>query len=57
MSTPSLFDIAPLFDGETFDPALDGDRLRRQLRRVYQVMRDGRWRSLDEIATLTGDRE
>lgn len=41
------------FDGDTYDPELDQDRLSKQLGRVYDVMRDGQWRTLDEIATLT----
>lgn len=55
--TPGLFDIAPRFDGPVYDPALDGDRLRRQLGRVSDLMRDGRWRTLYEIAESTGDPE
>jgi len=38
------------FDGETFDRARDGARLTGQLRRVYDVMRDGQWRTIGEIA-------
>jgi hypothetical protein len=38
------------FDGKTYDPALDHDRLRTQLGRVYALMIDGRWRTLYEIA-------
>lgn len=57
MRTPSLFETAPRFDGATFDAALDGDRLRRQLGRVFELMRDGAWRSLPEIAAATGDGE
>lgn len=30
-------------------------RLGAQLRRIFQLMRDGRWRTLDEIAEVTGD--
>jgi len=40
------------FDGPTFDRALDGARLTGQLHRVLAVMRDGRWRTLREIAAL-----
>lgn len=47
----------PRFDGVTYDPARDADRLRRQLGRVYEVMADGRWRSLWEISRETGDPE
>lgn len=43
--------------GQTFDVAVDYDRLNRQARRVYDVMRDGAWRTLSEIADETGDPE
>ena len=38
-----------LFDGQTIDPALDGDRLENQLDRVRDLMKDGAWRTLAEI--------
>jgi hypothetical protein len=37
------------FSGETFDPDRDGERLGRQLRAVFGLMRDGQWRTLAEI--------
>ena len=37
------------FDGKTYDPALDKDRLKKQLGRVYDVMNDGWWMTLLEI--------
>jgi hypothetical protein len=40
------------FDGETFDPQLDGLRLTGQWRVVFLVMRDGAWRTLDEIQEI-----
>ena len=40
------------FDGETFDPRLDGVRLTGQWRVVFLVMRDGAWRTLDEIQEI-----
>ena len=43
------------FNGATYDPALDDERLTRQLGRVWSCMSDGAWRTLDEIATVTGD--
>jgi predicted transcriptional regulator len=43
------------FDGPAYDPAVDRARLSSQHRRLFQLMRDGRWRSLDEIARATGD--
>lgn len=41
-----------LFDGETYDPALDDDRLRKQLGRVWQYLRDRSpdWITLAELA-------
>lgn len=44
-------------DGETFDPFLDSSRLNEQMRRVFAVMCDSQWRSLKEIASMTGDPE
>ena len=41
-----------MFGGETYDPALDGDRLRAQLARVKRLMRDGHWRTLADIAVV-----
>ena len=57
MNTRSLFATSPRFDGPSFDPALDQDRLAKQLGRVFDLMRDGDWRTLREIASATGDPE
>ena len=38
------------FDGETYNEVRDGPRLASQLDRVTHLMRDGRWRTLGEIA-------
>ena len=43
------------FDGYTYEPERDGDRLRAQLARVWTVMRDSRWRTLEDISQATGD--
>lgn len=43
------------FNGSDYDPALDNDRLKKQIGRVYSCMIDGRWRTLSEIETVTGD--
>ncbi len=45
------------FDGSTIDATLDNERLGAQLKRVWELMRDGRWRSLREISQQTGDPE
>jgi hypothetical protein len=55
MSAPTLFDTAPRFNGPAYDPALDHQRLTRQLGRVFDLVQDGRWRTLQEIADATGD--
>lgn len=44
-------------DGATFDPGIDTIRLNDQMRRVADVMGDSRWRTLAEIAEVTGDPE
>lgn len=46
-----------LFNGSDYVPALDDTRLLSQLGRVYNVMSDGNWRTLSEIAAITGDPE
>jgi len=43
------------FDGAVYDPARDDDRLQRQLGRVWDVMSDGQYRSIVDIASITGD--
>ena len=44
----------PHFDGKTYDPALDRDRLKRQLGRVWTIVINGDWHTLHEIAMETG---
>lgn len=43
------------FGGETYDPAYDGERLTKQLGRVYAAMIDGLWRTLWDVHEITGD--
>lgn len=45
------------FDGETFDPERDYYRLKGQLKRVYDVMKEGALLSYAEIAARTNDPE
>ena len=52
----SLFGT-PLFghrDGVTYDADVDFVRLNRQAMRVWRVMVDGAWRTLEEISVLSG---
>lgn len=65
MTTGSLFDefdpakdgvdFTPEFNGSDYDHAFDHARLSGQIKRVHDAMIDGVWRTLDEIAFLTGD--
>ena len=43
------------FDGETYEHERDHARLAGQLMRIFRLMRDGKWRTLEEIARITGD--
>ncbi len=45
------------FDGDTYEENRDQLRLGAQMLRVYDLMTDGQWRSLSEIAAVTGDPE
>jgi hypothetical protein len=47
----------PRFDGADYSPKHDKERLTGQLLRIYTVMRDGEWRTLNHIAHCTGDPE
>jgi hypothetical protein len=46
-----------MFSGQTYEPALDNQRLSTQLDAVFAVMADGRWRTLREIAVATNKPE
>jgi hypothetical protein len=46
---------ASRFDGSDYEPEFDDSRLRGQLARIYQLMKDGAWRTLSEIEEGTGD--
>lgn len=62
MMQPNLFDwVLPAIygprDGETFDRKRDGARLDGQAADVFNLMRDGQWRALFQIARETGHPE
>jgi len=42
------------FDGDTYDPGQDRERLASQLLAVRTVMADGAWHTLHQIADKTG---
>lgn len=43
------------FDGPAYEPQFDQARLTGQILRVWELMRDGKWRTLREIEDATGD--
>ena len=43
------------FDGATYVPERDDERLTSQLGRIWNLMRDGQWRTLNQIADTTND--
>jgi hypothetical protein len=47
--------IEPRFDGADYDPKVDQARLTGQLLRVFNLMSDQKWRTLQEIADATHD--
>ncbi len=55
--TPLLDWTPPAPRGSTFDPQRDGRRLSDQARRVFDLMKDGAFRSLADISYVTGDPE
>lgn len=56
-----LFDIdtilatRPAFNGADYNRKRDDERLTGQLKRIYDAIRDGEWRTLGQIEELTGD--
>lgn len=46
--------LPPHFDGETFDPELDGKRLGAQQRVVMTYISDGKWYTLAELSLALG---
>jgi hypothetical protein len=50
----SIFD-QPRFNGSDYSPRFDDTRLTGQLKRVYECMIDGQWRTLAEIESITHD--
>jgi len=57
---PSLFDPRDhlnYFDGDTYDPARDKDRLKKLLGRVFDFMSDYEWHTLRDIQINCGGTE
>ncbi len=47
----------PVFDGETYEPERDAARLGSQLQAVRELMEDGEWRTLYNLAKAVGGSE
>ena len=45
------------FDGKTYEPEHDKLRLTGQIKRTYDALLDGRWKTLTELSFTTGDPE
>ncbi len=45
------------FNGADYDPDRDDIRLTGQLRRIWEIVIDGRWYTLKDISIRTGDPE
>jgi len=43
------------FNGPEYEPARDQKRLTGQAERIFNLMADGKWRSLAQISEATGD--
>jgi len=50
-------DFNARFDGDDYDDLRDRARLRGQIRRVFDCVKDGQWRTVQEVAIATGDPE
>ena len=47
----------PHFDGKSYEAEFDYERLSKAIRKTYECMKDGKWRTLAEICAVTGGRE
>lgn len=50
-----MLQVGADFNGPVYERRFDHKRLTGQIKRVYECMRDGRWRTLNEIADATND--
>ena len=53
----NIKDYKPPFSGSNYNPELDHKRLTTEIGRIRALMIDGKFRTLGEIATSTGDKE
>jgi hypothetical protein len=53
---PDLFNARrPKFSGSDYEAKYDEKRLSGQIKRIYDLISDGKWRTLSEIENETGD--
>lgn len=53
--TQQAFDFENVeFQGAVYDAELDYDRLKGQVKAIYDLMKDATWRTLEEIELATG---
>ena len=45
------------FNGSDYNPEMDNKRLSGQIKRIFHLMKDSQYRTLSEIAEITGDHE
>ena len=50
----AFLDAKTPFDGPAYDHERDWERLNRQMRAIYTIMKDGQWRTLQDLEDLTG---
>jgi hypothetical protein len=46
--------MEPHFNGSDYQPTFDYNRLTGQLKSIWDLMKDGKWRTLGEIEVATG---
>lgn len=56
MTQPTLFDKLR-FNGPDYIPSRDNIRLGKQITKIFELMKDGNWRTLQQIHAATGEPE
>jgi len=50
-------ELKPEFNGSNYSSKHDKERLTGQIKRIFDLMKDGEWRTFSEIKSITGDPE
>lgn len=53
----AVLEASPSTFGPAYSVDVDGKRIGLQMKRIYGLMRDTKWRTLGEISSATGDSE